>query len=133
VVLLVVLVCLAASLRGGEVNLDAFRSQPNVLGSERLNAFYSCLTAQLQRLVTPGTEVSLHDWDTAGPLRVVVAADPEVKPVFRGHDLLLLVRSSQPAACEGYVIKAASPTEVVHFGTTSLVRSPERPSAGRTN
>lgn len=132
VLLVVALTSLAVTVHAGVVNLDALRSRPQVVASERDNSLYSCLESQLRRLVPRGTRVSIADWGTASPLRVVVATDPEITPVITNHVSLLLVSTRRPAACGGFTIEAVSPSGVVRFGTALAdeARTWMRPFAG---
>ncbi len=135
-VVLVVASAVVVEARTGVAKTNSLGSSKNVARWNLENAYFSCLTRQVEGLVPSGSPVWVSVNTPGGPaiantLEKVVAPYAPLAYLPIGVVKLILVEAPNGKGCLGVRVKAVAPDGAVRFGSGSLVSSLRLPTADR--
>jgi hypothetical protein len=127
-VVLVTASAFLVEIRSGVAFTISLRSSSNVAHWNLDDAYFSCLTHQVEGLVPSGKRVWVSQYTPNGTrdaitLEKVVAPYAPLAYRSTGVVRLYLVRAHQPDGCLGVRVKAVAPGGAVRFGSGSLTGS----------
>jgi hypothetical protein len=128
ILLLVTVSAFLVEIGSGVTDTSSLRSASNVARWTLDDAYFSCLTHQVESLVPGGKRVWVSQFTPNGTgdaitLEKVVAPYAPLSYGPKGVVRLFLVATHRPKGCLGVRVKAVAPDGAVRFGSGSLAGS----------